>query len=114
MADSAGTLAAVGESGRQYVIDLFQPDAVATTIKFNPAGKALTGDPATFRFPENVSVRDVVIVTGATATGGTFRVNGAIVNGGTLRWAAHLTTLNNRPALNIRIPAGADMSIIQH
>jgi len=113
MAASAGQLIAIGASGRQYSLDLFQPDAVATEITFNPSGLALSTSPGTFRFPEDVFVRDVSIVTGATAVGGGFLVNGAVVNGGVLRWAIHLNTLNERPKLNIAIPANADMSILQ-
>jgi hypothetical protein len=114
MADSAGTLIARGKSGRQYLVDLFQPDAVNTEIKFSPSGKALTGSPATIRFPEDVTIQDISIVTGATATGGIVKTNGAVINGGALRWSIHLNTLANRPLLNILIPAGADMSILQN
>ena len=113
MAASAGQLIARGQSGRQYSVDLYQPDAVATAITFNPSGLALSTSPGTIRFPENVVITDVSIVSGAAAVGGTFKTNGAVVNGGTLRWAVHLNTLANRPLLNIAIPAGADMSIYQ-
>ena len=114
MAASAGQLLAIGQSGRQYTLDLYQPDAVATEITYNPSGLALSTSPTTFRFPENVFIRDISIVTGATAVGATFKVNGATINGGTIRWAVHLNTLNERPKLNISIPQNADMSMLQH
>ena len=114
MAASAGQLLAVGVSGKQYSLDVYQPDADATELTFNPSGLAASTSPGTFRFPENVVIRDISIVTGATAVGGTVKLNGATVNGATFRWAIHLNTLNERPVLNIQIPAGADMSILQH
>ena len=114
MAASAGQLLAIGESGTQYSLDLYQPDAVATNLTFNPSGLAAATSPTTFRFPENVFIRDISIVTGATAVGGTVKVNNAVMNGATLRWAIHLNTLNERPKLNIPIAKDADMSILQH
>lgn len=101
-----GTLYAVGRSGRQYVVDFYQPDATATLMTFNPSGAAVAASLNYWRTPEECFIRDVSIATGTACVGTTFNSSGALLNGATIRYANHLNTLNNRPVLNIRIGAG--------
>jgi hypothetical protein len=49
MGASAGTLVAIGRSGRHYVIDTYIPDAVNTLLTFNMAGLAAATSATTFR-----------------------------------------------------------------
>jgi hypothetical protein len=101
-----GTLYAVGRSGRQYVIDIYQPDAAATLMTFNPSGAAVAASLAYWRAPEQVFIRDFAIATGTACVGAYFQSSGAIINGATIRYANHLNTLNNRPVLNIAVGQG--------
>lgn len=101
-----GTLYAIGKSGRQYVVDLYLPDAVAGLVGFNPSGAASSTSITYWRVPEDVFIRDVSVTTGTTAVGAVFNSSGAIINGAVIRYANHLNTLNNRPVLNIGVKAG--------
>ena len=83
MAAQAGTLVAVGKSGKTYSVDLYIPDAVATQLTFNPNGLAGTGSPTNWRAPEDVLIVDI---SGAapTAVGFALQVDGATIPGGGL------------------------------
>lgn len=114
MAASAGTAVFLGKSGRVYSIDLFIPDAVATLLTFNTAGKAVVTSPANYRVPEDCVLTDVTTATAPTAVGGALKVNSGVVNGGTFRWADRLNTLSNRAKFAIPIAKGDFVSILQH
>ena len=107
MAATAGSIVMLGkQSGRTYTVDVYIPDAVATALTFNAAGLAASTSPASYRVPEDVTIIDVSIGTAPTAVGATLNVNGALVNGGTLRWANQLQTLANRAPLKIGVKGG--------
>lgn len=107
MAATAGTLFLVGKTTRRtYTVDLYIPDAVATDLTFNPAGLAASTSAATFRVPEDSVIVDVAIGTAPTAVGATLNVNGAVANGGAIRWANQLATLANRGKLSLGVRAG--------
>jgi hypothetical protein len=114
MGASAGELIFRGKSGRTYCLDVYQPDAVATSLTFNPTGLAGTGSTTTWRAPEDMALVDWSVVTGATAVGVNIQVNNNSVVGGCLRHAIHLNTLNNRPALFLPIRAGDFISGLQY
>lgn len=106
MAASAGTLIAVGKSGRTYSIDLYIPDAIATLVTFNPAGLAVIASPATWRAPEPCVITDVSTPAAPTAVGATITADGANINGGTIRWANQLAANPNRMRLNLPVAGG--------
>lgn len=106
MGASAGSLVAVGRSGRTYAVDLYIPDAAAGSVTFNPSGLAGTGSLTYWRVPEDITITDVSVITGMTAVGAIFLANGAVMNGGAIRYPVHLNTLNNRPRLAIPVAAG--------
>lgn len=106
MAASAGTLIMVGASGRTYNVDVYIPDAVATSWTFSTTGLAGTGSPTTFRAPEAVRVVDFVLATAPTAVGCSLQVNGVPIPGGTLRYTGLLTTTVTRTPVNIPVRAG--------
>ena len=115
MADSAGTMTLIGQkTKRTYCIDLFLPDAVATTVKFNPSGKAVSTSSATIKLPEDCVIVDIATATAPTATGGVYKINDAVINGGCYRYAERLNTLATRSAIVIPVPANAELSILQH
>lgn len=106
MAASNGTLIAIGRSGRTYSVDMYIPDAVATKVTFNPAGLAASTSDTTWRVPEDITIVDVVAVAAPTAVGAALNLNGAVQNGGTIRWSNQLTTLANRAKLKIGVRQG--------
>jgi len=114
MAESAGSMVAVGKSGRTYTVDVYVPDAVATLLAFNPSGKAVSTSPDTLKFPEDVVVVDLTTATAPTAVGGTAKINSGVVNGGTFRWADRINTLSTRFKLSIPVRMGDELSFLQH
>jgi hypothetical protein len=113
MAASAGTLIAVGKSGRSYSIDLYIPDAVATLITFGVTGNAASTSSTTWRVPEDVTIVDIATPAAPTATTVTLTANGAAVAGGVLRWTNQLNTLSSRVAMRIPIGAGTFLGGLQ-
>lgn len=114
MAASAGTAIFQGKNGRIFSVDLYIPDAVATNLTFNPAGLASAASPSDYRVPEDCALIDVTTATAPTAVGGTLKINSAVVNGGTFRWADRLNTLSTRAKFLIPIRAGDFVSVLQH
>jgi hypothetical protein len=106
MAATSGTLYAIGRSGRTYVVDVYVPDATGTYWTFNPAGLAGTASPTSWRVPEDVTIYDYASGAAPTAVGAILNANGAIINGGALRFSNQLATLSNRGKLNLPVKAG--------
>lgn len=113
MAASAGTLFAIGRSGRQYSIDVYVPDAVNTQLTFNPSGLAGSTSQAYWRAPEALTIVDFALQAAPTAVGATFQADGATINGANIRHAAQLVSLNNRPKLAINVAQGALIGALQ-
>jgi len=113
MAAEAGTLKAIGRSGRQYFVDLYLPDAVGGVVLFAQGGAATTASLAYWRPPEDVVITDISVATGTTAVGAVFNLSGAVINGSVIRYANFLNTLADRPELAIAIPAGALLGATQ-
>jgi hypothetical protein len=67
MAASAGTLIAVGKSGRTYTFDMYVPDATGTFLTFNQSGLAASTSPTHFTTPEPMTIVDVSIAAAPTA-----------------------------------------------
>lgn len=113
MAASAGSIYMTGASGKRYAVDVYLPDAVGGIVLFNPTGSASSTSPNYLRLEEDVTVTDVSVITGTTAVGAAFTVNGAQFAGNSLRYANHLNTLNNRPFVGWKIRAGALIGAVQ-
>lgn len=101
-----GSLVMLGRSGRTYVIDIYAPDAVGGLWTFNANGAAVSTSPNTLRVPEDCTIIDLSIATGTTAVGAQLNVNNASLIGAALRYANHLNTLTQRPALRIGVKGG--------
>ena len=115
MAASAGSLVAIGKSGRTYVVDLYIPDATGTQITFNPAGLAASTSPSTWRVPEDVTINEIVLSAAApTAVGAILTANGAVVNGGTWKHANQLSTLATRMKFALPIRGGDFVGATQY
>lgn len=114
MAATNGTLFLVGKQTRRtYSIDLYIPDAVATDVTFNPAGLAASTSASTFRVPEDCVIVDLSAIAAPTAVGATLGINGAVANGGTVRWNNQLASLPNRGKLSIGVRGGDFISLRQ-
>ena len=113
MAANAGTLLAVGKSGRTYSFDLYVPDAAATYVGFNKSGLASTASPTTYTADEDMTVVDISIAAVPSALGAVFQIGQGSQNGTTLRWANQLAANPNRPKFRIGIPGGAQVSMLQ-
>lgn len=113
MAASAGSLKLIGRSGRTYVVDVYIPDATATYLTFNAAGLAGTASPAYWIAPEDCTITDISTAAAPTAVGFTFLVNGANLNGGTIRWANYLAANPNRPGLALSLRIGTQLGGLQ-
>jgi hypothetical protein len=114
MAASAGSIVAVGVSGKTYTADVYIPDATGTLLTFNAAGLAASTSPSELRFPENVVITDITTAAAPTAVGAAFKVNSGVLFGGTIRWADRINTLSTRHKMSIPVPAGAALSALQH
>ena len=114
MAAINATLVAKGlRSGKNYFIDVYAPDAVATLFTFNPAGNAVATSNASWRAPEDLLLIDISAAAVPTATSFTWTKDGAVIAGGVCRWANQGTALPNRENINIPIPAGSFLGAIQ-
>jgi hypothetical protein len=113
MAASAGSMKMVGKN-RTYVVDLYIPDAIGTSILFAPSGLAGTASSASYRVPEQVVVTEIILSSAApTAVGAVLTVDGATVNGGTWKHANQLSTLATRMTFAIPIAAGSFIGATQ-
>lgn len=100
-------------SRKTYSKDMYLSDVAAASLRFDEGSGASSTSETFWTAPEPVVLRDVAIHTGtADTTMFQLTVNGN-PTGDVVRYAAHLDSLNQRPALNIPIGAGARISGIQ-
>lgn len=113
MAASNATIILLGKSGQTYTVDCYVPDAVATLWTFNPSGLAASTSTAYWKAPEPCIIIDVSVIAAPTAVGGIFTLTGALYTGKTIRHANQLASLPNRAKLNIPVPAGEQLGLLQ-
>lgn len=112
-AAQSGTMIFVGQSGTTYSVDLYASDVAGALVNWDGGGGSGSSSPTFWIPPENVTLIDFSVVTGLTdTTRGRLTVNGKPLQS-IIRWALHLTTLNNRPRLSIGFARGSQVSIIQ-
>lgn len=103
-----------GRSGRTWVIDGYISDVAAAASTFDSgAGTASSTSDAFYIIPEDCILRDFIMTTGTTAAVAVQVVRNSVPTGNTLRFTAHLTSLNNRPVLEIPFKAGDKFTAIQ-
>lgn len=100
-------------SGQLYSVDIYISDVAGAQVRFdNGAGAGASAETFT-TFNEPVILTDYAQVTG---TADTEKIRITANNSPTphiLRYGIHLSTLNNRPVLNIPFRAGTRISGIQ-
>ena len=101
------------QSGKAYPIDIYVSDVAGASLRFDNGNGAGAASDTFITFDELVALEDYAQVTGtADTTKMRITANGK-PTAYILRYAIHLTTLNNRPKLNITIRPGTRFSAIQ-
>ena len=113
-APQSGTLFFVGLTTKTtYAVDIYISDVVSGMVTFDAGGGAGATSPSFYTFPENVMLTDMSILTGLTDTTKIRLVGNGRPSSQVLRYALHLTTLNNRPKLGIGVTAMHRFAAIQ-
>jgi len=108
-----GTLVFRGVSGKTYSLDCYFDDVANSLANFDGGAGAGSSSPDFWTPPEDVVLVDFSVVTGLTdTTKARLTVNGRPLQH-VLRWTIYLTSLNNRPPLNVGFRAGSRISAIQ-
>jgi hypothetical protein len=102
-----------GASGKTYVKDIYVSDVNGALINFDGGGGAGASSPDFWIAPEDVVLIDYSQVTGTADTEKIRLVADGRPTGHVLRYGVHLTTLNNRPKLQIGFKAKTQISAIQ-
>lgn len=114
MAAQNGTLTLRSlKTGRTFTVDCYLPDAVSTFVGFAPTGLASSTSPTQYRVPSDCIIEDFAATAAPTAVGNVLTVNSALINGGTMRYAAQLVSLNSRTKFNIRLAKGDIIQYVQ-
>jgi hypothetical protein len=113
MAASNGTLVISGNNGKNYSVDCYVPDAVATQITFNPTGLAAATSPTQLVVPVDGYISDYAQVAAPTAVGFNIQLDSAAQPGATLRHANQLCTLATRQKLRIPVKRGQILTALQ-
>jgi len=108
-----GQMFFIGQSGKTYGVDIYVSDVNGGLINWDGGAGAGSSSPTYWTAPENVTLVDYSQVTGTADTEKVrLTVNGRPLQT-ILRYAVHLTTLNNRPRLNVGFMKGAQIAAIQ-
>jgi hypothetical protein len=103
----------VQTGGGNLSVDVYLSDVANGAGNFDSGVTAGASSETFWKSPVNGLIVDFSVKTGLTdTTAGRVTINGAPTKS-VVRWANHVNTLNNRPALNIPINAGENLGIIQ-
>ena len=86
-----------------YAVDVYISDVVNGMVNFDAGGGSGASSPDFYTFPETVVLEDFSVVTGLTDTTKIRLIGDGRPSSQVLRYALHLTTLNNRPKLTIGV-----------
>ena len=107
------TFTFIGRSGKTYSVDGYISDVANAMIRFDGGAGAGATSPDFWKPPEDVTLKDVSVVTGtADTTKIRLTVNGRPLQH-ILRYTIFLTSLNSRPVLNIGFRQNSNVSAIQ-
>jgi len=108
-----GSLIFEGSSGMRYTKEIYISDVAAANITLNGGAGAGTGSPTKWTAPEWIALVDASIVTGTAETTKIQLTRDGVPTGDIVRYANHLTTLNNRPRLGVVFAPGSEVGAIQ-
>jgi len=101
------------QTGKTYSIDGYISDVNGASINLDSGGGASSTSSNYWVCPEDVALVDYSMITGTADTEKIRLTANGKPTFSILRYTNHLTTLNNRPALNVRFKAGTQISAIQ-
>ena len=96
-----------------YSIDIYISDVNAAPVRFDEGAGATATSGSFWTPPENVTIEDISIVTGTVDTTKMRLAVQGEPKQQVVRYALHLTTLNNRPKLGFRVGSGRRVGFIQ-
>ena len=109
-----GLLTFVGlQSGKTYSKDVYVSDVVAGLVNWDAGAGASASSPEDWPATEGVTLVDAAIVTGMADTTKLQLTRNGVPTGDIIRYEVYLTSLNNRPALNIPFNALDKIAAIQ-
>ena len=108
-----GAMQFVGMSGRTYSIDIYLSDVDNGQINWDSGGGASATSDQFWTPPEPVTLVGYSQVAGTADTEKLRITRNGMPTANLLRYSIHLTTLNNRPRLNLRFGAGVKVGAIQ-
>lgn len=108
-----GAMIFVGASGKTYSIDIYVSDVNAGLINWDGGSGAGSTSPTFWICPEDVVLSDYAQVTGTADTEKIRMLSNGRPTAHVLRYGVHLTSLNNRPTLNIGFKAGTQIGASQ-
>jgi len=100
-------------SGRTYVTDIYVSDVNNALVRFDSGAGASSSSDTFITFPEPVILEDYAQVSGTADTTRIRLLANGVPTPHILRYAVHLTSLNNRPRLSIGFNAGTRISALQ-
>jgi len=113
-APQSGTMFFRGVSTHSsYAVDVYISDVAGGMVCFDAGAGSSASSPDFYTFPEQVILEDFSVVTGLTDTTKIRLVGDGKPSSQVLRYALHLTTLNNRPNLTISVGQGHRFSALQ-
>lgn len=105
------------KTSQLYTISGYFNDVANGSVTLNPQGKAGTSSLQYWRCPmnEDVILEDFAMTTGtADTTNIVLTQDGAVLPGTVMAYVPFLSTLNNRPRIAKRFPAGSLIGAIQN
>lgn len=108
-----GTMVFLGRSGRAYAKDIYISDVDKALMRVDAGSGASATSETSWVAPEDVLLTDYAQVTGTADTLRIQLTRDGIPTGDICRYTVHLTSLNNRPRLNIPFRRGQRVGAIQ-
>lgn len=100
-------------TGKTYTKDVYMSDVVNALSNWDSGIGASAGSETFWTPPEPVALVDYAQVTGMTDTTKCRLIVNSIPSGDIFNYVIHVSTIANRPKLNVGIAAGAKIALIQ-
>ena len=101
-----GSMLFIGRSGRRYAKDIYLSDVANAAVRFDAGLGAGAATETSWTAPEPVLLQDYAQVTGTADTTKIALTRNGVPTGDILRYTVHLTSLNNRPFMQVPFLAG--------
>lgn len=101
------------KSGLTRSVNAYFSDVANAPVRFDSGTGASSASNTYYTFPEDVIITDFSIVTGTADTTRTMITVDGQPTGNILPYVIHVSTLNQRPTLAVKIPAGHLLGAVQ-